>query len=114
MRRLTVTATIVAMTLSGCASQKPVSVENGPIVVRRDVADSSLLRGVLGIHVGSSASALRGTLGEPFTKITDTFQGQRETCWAYHARKSHSSLDALDFCVNASGRVRRIGIGSHL
>jgi len=84
------------------------------IVVGKDVAESSLLRGVLGIHVGSSASDVKATPGIPFTKISDTFRGQRETCWAYHAGQAHSSLDALDFCVNSSGRVRRILIGEHL
>jgi hypothetical protein len=114
MRRFSVAVAILALALSGCGTQKPVSIKNGTIVVRRDVVESSLFRGVLGVHVGSSASALSRTFGEPFTKITDTFHGERETCWAYHARQSHSSLDAIDFCVNSAGRVGRIGIGSHL
>jgi hypothetical protein len=87
MRRLGGAVTILALAFSGCGSQRPVSVKNGMIVVGKDIAESSLPYGVLGIHVGSSASDVKATLGIPFTRSSDTFRGQRETCWAYQARQ---------------------------
>jgi hypothetical protein len=104
----------LALIASACGSHRNVTVRHGIIEIRRGVPESSLFKGVLAIRRGSRASEVRSAFGTPFTKVSSTFRGKRETCWAYHAHQAGTSLDALDFCMNEAQRVERILIGIHL
>ncbi len=74
---------------------------------------SALQSGVQGVRRDTSAAQLLTIFGKPFTKVSGTFRGQQETCWAYHALQPGTSIDALDFCLNKAQKVERILIGVH-
>ncbi len=98
---------------SACGAHPRLAVRHGTIEIRRDVPTSSLVKGVLGIRTGSSASRVSSVLGEPFTKVSVSFRGAPETCWGYRASQPGTSVDGLSFCINRARRVERIMIGVH-
>jgi hypothetical protein len=100
----------LAFTLAACGTQRDATVVHGVIKIRSGVSGSSLRKSVLGITTGTNASTVQAKLGPPFAKV----RSEGETCWAYHAEQSGTSLDALDFCINSKQRVHRILIGVHL
>jgi hypothetical protein len=105
---------LIGLTLvaTACGSHPNVAMRHGTIEVRRGVEAPSLLKGVLGISRGSSASAVYSAFGPPWTKVSPRFRGERETCWVYHAHQPETSLDALDFCMTNTQQVERILIGT--
>jgi hypothetical protein len=78
------------------------------------VRASALQNGVQGVRRGTTAAQLLAIFGKPFAKVSGTFRGQRQTCWAYHALQPGTSIDALDFCLNKAQKVERITIGAHM
>ena len=101
---------LVLFALTACGSHSGVRVVRGVIEVRSGTSGSSLRRSVAGIAVGTTASKVRRTLGPPFAKVSSL----RQSCWAYHASQPGTALDALDFCMDRSGKVARILTGVHL
>jgi hypothetical protein len=95
--------------LAGCGGGHGVKVVGHTIEIGQDVSETSLVRSVLGIEVGTKASGVRARLGAPLAKVGSG----HETCWVYHAHQPKSSLDAIDFCMSRSQRVERIVTGVH-
>jgi len=113
MRRLAPLFVVFGLLLpagAASASQPRVTFRHGTFYVRRGVADSSLLRGVLGVGVGSTSAHLRAAFGRPWIRT----RAGALTCWAYQARQPSSSLDGLVFCVNRSHHVKRLEFSVHL
>jgi hypothetical protein len=104
-----VLAFILGVGLAGCGGGHGVKVVGHTIEIGQDVSETSLVRSVLGIKVGTRASGVRARLGAPFAKVGSGHQ----TCWVYHAHQSRTSLDAIDFCMSRSQRVERIVTGVH-
>ena len=104
-----VLAVTLGVSLPGCGSGHSVKLVGGRIEIGREVSETSLLKSVLGIKIGTKASLVRGRLGEPFAKV----RARGLVCRAYHANRAKSSLDALDFCMSPNQRVKRILIGVH-
>lgn len=100
---------VAVLSLTACGSHPSAKLRGGVIEVRSGVSGSSLRHSVLGITIGTGASEVRRKLGEPFARVAS--QGQ--SCWAYHATQPQTSLDALDFCIDKSGKVARILTGVH-
>lgn len=100
---------LVVLTLTACGAHPNAKLVRGVIEVRSGVTSSSLRHSVLGVTVGTSASDVRRKLGEPFARVSS--QGQ--SCWAYHASQPGTALDALDFCMDKSGKVARLLTGVH-
>jgi hypothetical protein len=98
------------LAVTACGSHPSAKVVRGAIRVRSGTSGSSLRHSVVGITMGTSASDVREKLGEPFAKVSS----QGELCWAYHASQPGTALDALDFCMDKSGKVARILTGVHL
>ena len=100
---------LVVLALTACGSHPSAKYRGRVIDVRSRASGSSLRHSVLGITVGTSALDVRRRLGEPFAKVAS--RGQ--SCWAYHASQPETALDALDFCIDKSGKVARILTGVH-
>jgi hypothetical protein len=111
----------IVLTAAGCHSGRKATVHvtvlrtahRKTIEIGRGVRASALQSGVQGVSRDTSAAQLLAIFGRPFTKVSVTFRGPRETCWAYHALQPGTSVDALDFCLNKAQKVERIGIGEH-
>jgi hypothetical protein len=111
----------IVLTTAGCHSGRKATVHvtvhrtahRKTIEIGRGVRASALLSGVQGVSRGTGAAQLFAIFGRPFTKVSVTFGGQQETCWAYHALQPGTSIDGLDFCLNKAQKVERIGLGSH-
>lgn len=100
---------VCAAVLTGCGSGDRARFVGDTIEIGKNVSGASLVKGVLGVEVGTPSSVVRSRLGKPFAKV-----GARgQTCWAYHASQPDSSVDAIDFCMGHNGRVKRISIGVH-
>lgn len=102
---------LAGMGAAGCGSSHSVGVAGGTIAIGASVPQATLLKSVLGIHVGTEASTVQTRLGEPFARVR---RNDRQTCWAYHAKQPGTSVDAIDFCIGPSQRVEKILIGVHL
>jgi hypothetical protein len=102
-------ALILGVGLAGCGGGHGVKVVGHTIEIGQDVSETSLVRSVLGIKVGTKASVVRKRLGAPFAKVGSGDQ----TCWVYRAHQPKSSLDAIDFCMSRNQRVERIVTGVH-
>jgi hypothetical protein len=100
---------LVVLGVTACGSHPSAKVVRGAIQVRSGTSGSSLRHSVVGITIGTSASAVREKLGDPFAKVSS----QGDSCWAYHANQAGTALDALDFCMDKSGKVVRILTGVH-
>jgi hypothetical protein len=100
---------LVLLALTACGSHPSAKLVRGVIEVRSGVSSSSLRHSVIGITVGTSTSHVSRKLGEPFARVSS----RRESCWAYHASQPGTALDALDFCMDNSGKVARILTGVH-
>jgi hypothetical protein len=106
----TLVAVIGVLTVAGCGAHPAAKRVQGVIQVQSGVSGSSLRQAVLGIRPGTSAAVVRKKLGDPFAKVSSLGQ----SCWAYHASQPGTALDALDFCIDRSGKVARILTGMHL
>jgi hypothetical protein len=95
--------------LAGCGGDHGVKVVGHTIEIGQNVSETSLVRSVLGVKVGTKASGVRARLGAPFAKVGSRHQ----TCWVYHAHQPKTSLDAIDFCMSRNQRVERIVTGVH-
>jgi hypothetical protein len=104
-----VLALILEVGLAACGGGHGVKVVGHTIEIGQDVSETSLMRSVLGIKVGTKASGVRARLGAPFAKVGSGHQ----TCWVYHAHQPKTSLDAIDFCMSRNQRVERIVTGVH-
>jgi hypothetical protein len=104
------TLIVCGFTLSACGSNTRVTLADGVIHLGRGVRLASLQKSVLGIKPGTEAAVVRARLGRPFA----TPRSRGLTCLAYHAEQADTTVDALDFCINATHRVQRILIGIHL
>ena len=104
-----VLALSVGVGLAACGGGHGVKIVGHTIEIGQDVSETSLMRSVLAIKVGTNASVVRARLGAPFAKVGSGHQ----TCWVYHAHQPKTSLDAIDFCMSRNRRVERIVTGVH-
>ena len=101
VRRLALPFVVFVLLLAAgaaSASQPRVTFRHGTFYVRSGVSDSSLLRGVLGVGVGSTSAHVRAAFGRPRSRT----RARVLTCWWYPAKQPSSSLDGLSFCISRS------------
>jgi hypothetical protein len=112
IRTLVLLLVLCPLSLAGCdwgKDHSEVRLADGVIEIDGSVQMADPRASVLGISKGTAVSVVRARLGVPFAKV----RSGSDTCWAFHAHQSGTSVSALDFCINKQQRVSRILTGEH-